>query len=208
MDIRKAFDTLSHPFIDQVLDFFEFGDNFKKWVKILCTNRKACIVLEGGKTSRTFNLLRGNAQGDILSPFISILCYQILIIKIQFDLQILGFVSSPLADSNSTINRLLVEVSDTPTKITAMADDANCLLLLKEGTLKQVKLVLEQFGKISGLCCNIEKTVLIPVGRVEPIPQKILDLGFEFKKRATILGMEINNNLNNFDNAANTMINK
>ena len=164
MDIRKAFDTLSHPFIDQVLDFFEFGDNFKKWVKILCTNRKACIVLEGGKTSRTFNLLRGNAQGDILSPFIFILCYQILIFKIQFDLQILGFVSSPVTDSNSTINRLPAEVSDTHTKIMAMADDANCLLLLEEGTLKQVKLVLEQFGKISGLCCNIEKTVFIPVG--------------------------------------------
>ena len=208
MDIRKAFDTLSHPFIDQVLDFFEFGDNFKKWVKILCTNRKACIVLEGGKTSRTFNLLRGNAQGDILSPFIFILCYQILIFKIQFDLQILGFVSSPVTDSNSTINRLPAEVSDTPTKITAMADDTNCLLLLEEGTLKQVKLVLEQFGKISGLCCNIEKTVLIPVGRVEPIPQNLLELGFEFKNRAIILGMEISNNLNNFDNAANTIINK
>ena len=77
LDIRKAFDTLSHPFIEQVLNFFEFGNNFKKWVKILCTNRKACIILEGGKTSRTFNLLRGNAQGDILSPFIFILCYQI-----------------------------------------------------------------------------------------------------------------------------------
>ena len=164
LDIRKALDTLSHPFIDQVLDFFEFGDNFKKWARILCTNRKACIVLEGGKTSRTFNLLRGNAQGDILSPFIFILCYQILIFKIQFDLQILGFISSPVTDSNSTINRLPAEVSDTPTKITMMADDANCLLLLEEGTLKQVKSVLEQFGKISGLCCNIEKTVLIPVG--------------------------------------------
>ena len=79
-------------------------------------------------------------------------------------MQILGFVSSPLADSDSTINRLPAEVSDTPTKITAMADNANCLLLLEEGTLKQVKSVLEQFGKISGLCCNIEKTVLIPVG--------------------------------------------
>ena len=121
---------------------------------------------------------------------------------------ILGFVSSPLEDSNSTINRLPAEVSDTPTKIRAMADDANCLFLLEEGTLKQVKLVLEQFGKLSGLCCNIEKTVLIPVGRVEPIPQNILDLGFEFKNRATILGMEISNNLNNFDNAANTIINK
>ena len=152
--------------------------------------------------------MRGNAQGDILSPFIFILFYQILIFKIQFDLQILGFVSSLLADSNSSVNSFPAEVSDTPTKITAMADDANCLLLLEEGTLKKVKSVLEQFGDISGLCCNIEKTVLIPVGRVKPIPQNILDLGFEFKNRATILGMEISHSLNNFENTANTIVNK
>ena len=89
-----------------------------------------------------------------------------------------------------------------------MADDANCLLLLEEAALKKVKLVLEKFGEISGLCCNIEKTVLIPVGRVEPVQQNIIDLGFEFKKRATILGMEISNNLNNFKNAANSITNK
>ena len=100
---------LSHPFIYQVLNFFGFGENFKKWVKLLCTNRKACITLEGGKVSRTFNLLRGNAQGDILSPFIFILCYQILIFKIQFDLQIIGFVSSPVADGHSSINCLPAE---------------------------------------------------------------------------------------------------
>ena len=100
---------LSHPFIYQVLNFFGFGENFKKWVKLLCTNRKACITLEGGKVSRTFNLLRGNAQGDILSPFIFILCYQILIFKIQFDLQIIGFVSSPVAEGHSSVNCLPAE---------------------------------------------------------------------------------------------------
>ena len=93
---------------------FGFGENFKKWVKLLCTNRKACIMLEGGKASRTFNLLRGNAQGDIPSPFIFILCYQILIYKIQFDLQIIGFVSSPVADSHSSVNGLPAGVSGLP----------------------------------------------------------------------------------------------
>ena len=208
LDIRKAFDTLSHPFIEQVLDFFGFGENFKKWVKLLCTNRKACITLECGKASRTFNLERGNAQGDILSPFIFILCYQVLIFKIQFDLQIKGLVSSPVADSLSSVNSLPDEVSDTPTKITALADDTNCLLLLEENTLKKVKLALKKFGEISGLCCNIEKTVLILVGQIEPIPQNIMDRGFEFKNRATILGMEISNSLNNFESAANSIIHK
>ena len=106
-------------------------------------------------------------------------------------MQIKGLVSSPVADSLSSVNSLPDEVSDTPTKITALADDTNCLLLLEENTLKKVKLALKKFGEISGLCCNIEKTVLILVGQVEPIPQNIMDRGFEFKNRATILGMEI-----------------
>ena len=179
LDIRKAFDTLSHSFVEKVLDHFNFGENFKRWIKLLCTNREACIVLEGGKLSRRFKLLRGNAQGDILSPFIFLLCYQILIFKLQFDLQIKGFVSSPVEVPAAVASHLPAEVRDIPTKVAAMADDASCLVLMDAGTLRTIKSVLSSFGIISGLCCNIEKTALIPIGVVSDIPAEILELGFE-----------------------------
>jgi hypothetical protein len=80
LDIRKAFDTISHQYIERVLDHFNFGNNFKKWLLLLSTNREACIILENGKISRSFKLKRGNAQGDIISPFLFLLGYQILVI--------------------------------------------------------------------------------------------------------------------------------
>ena len=37
LDIRKAFDSIGHCYIDKVLDFFNFGPVMKKWLLLLCT---------------------------------------------------------------------------------------------------------------------------------------------------------------------------
>ena len=65
-----------------------------------------------------------------------------------------------------------------------------------------------QFGTLSGLCCNIEKTVLVPIGKIEAISQDIVELGFEIKNKALILGLEISNDNNITDNAVNKIIEK
>jgi hypothetical protein len=36
LDIKKAFDSISHSYMEQVLKFFNFGDSFIKWVKLIC----------------------------------------------------------------------------------------------------------------------------------------------------------------------------
>ena len=95
-------------------------------------------------------------------------------------------------------------------KVLAMADDADVLVSMDLNTLSAIKviLLLSDFGKLSGLCCNIEKTVLIPVGNILPISNKIIALGFEIKEKATILGMEISNNLNDFGACAKKIADK
>jgi hypothetical protein len=45
--------------------------------------------------SEFFNLERGNAQGDTTSPYIFNIGYQILLLKINFDLQIAGLNAPP-----------------------------------------------------------------------------------------------------------------
>ena len=70
-------------------------------------------------------------------------------------------------------------------------------------TLKCIKTILREFGTLSGLCCNIEKTALIPVGVVGEILHDILELGFEVKESATILGTEISNDLHDLDGIKN-----
>jgi hypothetical protein len=95
LDIRKAFDTISHSFINKCYKFFNFGENFIKWLNLIGTNRKACITLENNMYSNFFSLDRGNAQGDTTSPYIFNIGYQILLFKLNFDLQIAGLIVPP-----------------------------------------------------------------------------------------------------------------
>ena len=52
------------------------------------------MKLENKKKTEYFKLARGNAQGDIISPFLFLLGYQILLFKLNFDLQILGITDN------------------------------------------------------------------------------------------------------------------
>jgi hypothetical protein len=46
--------------------------------------------------SAYFDLERGNAQGDIVSPYIFNLGFQILLFKINYDFQINGAIDQPV----------------------------------------------------------------------------------------------------------------
>ena len=102
LDISKAFDSLSHSFLNSVLLFFSFSKNFIRWITLLATKRTACIILNENNTSRSFMLERGNAQGDTISPFLFILCYQILLFKLEYNLQIIGIIEEPALPAHLT----------------------------------------------------------------------------------------------------------
>ena len=204
LDIKKAFDTIGHNFINKVLEFYNFGPKFKKWIKLLCMGRTAKIILDGGDLGQDFNLERGNAQGDIISPFIFLLGYQILLFKLQFDLQTEGIVNLPTDPAGAAVPQ--PQVNHVAPKVMAMADDANLLVRLAVPTLERIKEILLAFGNLSGLLCNLEKTVIIPIGQVTPLDNSLISTGFCFQDKATILGLEISNNMQNFDSAGDKII--
>ena len=41
IDFEKAFDTVSWKFISKTLDYFNFGDSVKKWIKLFQNGQKA-----------------------------------------------------------------------------------------------------------------------------------------------------------------------
>jgi hypothetical protein len=53
--------------------------------------------------------------------------------------------------------------------------------------------ILSEFFQLSGLECNVEKTVLMPINP-DPVSDEIISLGFEIKNNMTILGMKLKNN--------------
>jgi hypothetical protein len=68
------------------------------------------------------------------------------------------------------------------------------LIKLTYDNLCRVKQILEEFGNMSGLVCNVEKTMLLPIGDINPVDPRILDLGFSVVEKLTILGLKIDKN--------------
>jgi Reverse transcriptase (RNA-dependent DNA polymerase) len=193
LDIKKAFDSISHDFIKESLRFFNFGEKIIGWIMTICTNRKACIITGTGKNGPTFDLERGNAQGDVISPFLFNICYQILLLKIELNLQIesigLPCVQLDEAELVGVENR----VSHRSKKVFAFADDCNILAALKPETIREIVNVLKEFGKISGLECNVQKSHILPIGHLPVVPDNIHELGFTIVQEMTVLGFKISN---------------
>ena len=62
-DIEKVFDSINHSFLMCVLKKFGFGNNFRKWIKILRENHESCVI-NGGKTTPNFKFERETKQGN------------------------------------------------------------------------------------------------------------------------------------------------
>ena len=69
VDIEKAFDSVNHCFLLQVVRKFEFGIDFVNWNKTILKNQEFCII-NGGKTTKYFQLERVARQGDLISAYI------------------------------------------------------------------------------------------------------------------------------------------
>ena len=142
-DFEKAFDSVSWEFLYSVLKFFNFGQSIIHWVKVFYNNIKSAII-QGGNLSNFFTIQRGCRQGDPLSPYLFILCAEILAIQIR---------------GNKNISR--IKVTETEHKLSQFADDTSLILDGKEKSLSEALAELDWFVKISGLNIIFSKTQVI-----------------------------------------------
>jgi hypothetical protein len=187
LDMKKAFDSISHSYLESVLKFFNFGPNFIKAIKVLCTNRQAAVILESDLMGKTFKLERGNAQGDTISPFLFNICYQVLLLRLNTELQIDSVLDLPEVPNSH--RPLPATVSKKPRRAIAFADDCTAITVLNKRNLDMIKNILNDFSSLSGLECNIDKSHLLPIGDTDNIPHDIFDSGFEIKDKITVLGL-------------------
>ena len=64
VDIEKAFDSLSHSFLQACLKKFGFGHDFIRWVAILLKSQESCII-NAEITTSYFSLEKGVRQGNL-----------------------------------------------------------------------------------------------------------------------------------------------
>ena len=77
IDLEKAFDRLEWGFIKHILEFFSFPSD---WIKLIMSyiTTSSLSVLVNGERLNYFLPSRGIRQGDLLSPYILILCMEYL----------------------------------------------------------------------------------------------------------------------------------
>ena len=75
VDFRKAFDSISHTYIQNALKNFNFGEDFCDWIQLFFCNREGRILMNGHLTDKIL-LEQGVPQGDIISPYIFIIAVE------------------------------------------------------------------------------------------------------------------------------------
>ena len=115
---------------------FNFGPEFKCWIKTFYKNIQSCMI-NNGLTSDYFHLTHGVKQGD---PLLFLLAVEILAIAVR---------------ENVEINGIVIEGQET--KLLQFADDTTAVLSDLESAHKLFQL-LDKFKKVSGLKVNSSKT--------------------------------------------------
>ncbi len=82
LDFEKAFDSIEWNFMYKVLEKFNFGDNFIKWVKILY-NQPVISIKNNGWLSSDIPLNRGIRQGCPLSALLFVLSVEVMATSIR-----------------------------------------------------------------------------------------------------------------------------
>ena len=184
LDFSKAFDTLSHSVIIQALQFFKFPPEYISIIKAWLSNRKSCIILGRNKLSKFFDILTGVPQGDPLSGFLFILVIELLLLKIE------SFTD--LKPPGTLWN------GSTPLLNEGFADDLLSLIKCSLNALSKYKEIVTNFGDVSNLKLNLEKTKLLIIGK-EKNPASIIakDCGFKIHSDLTHLGIKIDDDLSN-----------
>ena len=146
VDLKKAFDSVTWTFIEKALDFFDFGPDIKQWVKAFYANASTCVLVNG-HYSIWFNIGRGVRQGDPLSPYLYLICVEVLSIMIRENEKIKG-----------------MNINNKDALLSHFADDTALCLDGSEESFYESTETLKKYALISGLKVNDEKTQVVCIG--------------------------------------------
>ncbi|CAA7029244.1 unnamed protein product [Microthlaspi erraticum] len=144
-DMTKAYDRVEWEFIKLVMERMGFHSTWIGWIMQCVTSVTFQILINGAAKGRVIPT-RGIRQGDPLSPYLFILCSEVLsglCSKAQDNSQIAGI---RIANGSPRINHLL------------FADDTMFFCKSNEKTCKALKDILQKYEEASGQKINCQKS--------------------------------------------------
>jgi hypothetical protein len=149
LHFAKAFDTIEHEVILQVMKHKGFDEKTIGWIKSILSSGTSSILLNG-VPGKQFVCKRGVRQGDPLSPILYVLGSDLLQDVIN-DLLSQGSISLP------------IQINDPDFPIVQYADDTLLILPANFDQLLALKEALQKFYLSTGLEVNYQKSSMILV---------------------------------------------
>lgn len=144
IDLRKAYDSLDWSFIQQALRYLGFPQAFIHWTMICISTAKYSVVMNGSSFGY-FKGQKGIRQGDPISPYIFVLCMEILTRMLTTATEDSNFRSHANCKTMK-LNHLL------------FADDLMLFAYADEYSPTLLKNKLDKFSSMSGLHINNSKS--------------------------------------------------
>ena len=146
IDMEKAFDSISWSFMFKALEFFNFGPDFIKWIKTLYNDISSCVAVNGQYT-QWFPIERGVRQGDPSSPYLYLVCAEILSLMLRNNPSIKG-----------------ISINNKDNLLAQFADDTTLCLDGSERSFCEAIRTITRFARMSGLKMNKQKTQCVFIG--------------------------------------------
>jgi hypothetical protein len=148
LDIHKAFDTVSWSYLLEVLQALGFGPRWREWVSIFFRTTSSRALLNG-QQGPAFSHRRGVRQGDPLSPMLFILAMDPLQRLLD------------MATQQGVLSAL--PLPTTRWRTSMYADDAAIFTNPIKDDLDSITMILQEFGNVSGLHINLQKSSVHPI---------------------------------------------
>ena len=155
LDLEKAYDCLEWSFISDTLNLYKFPSRLISLI-ISCLSSSSISILVNGRALESFYPSRGIRQGDPLSPYLFILCMEVLGALIEEKCKAKLWNSIKASQGGSEFSHVFFA---DDLMLFAKADRKNCLAIRE---------LLDSFCELSGQKISNEKSRVYSSPNVAP----------------------------------------